>query len=115
MSALLGTRIYPVTIPENKRTWPALTYQSITASQEFTIDAHRVSTKRIQFDSYASTYGDAKRVLDVIGRVLSAYAGTLPDGTRVLFAENSIETDFFESDGRDYRCICEYEFTYVTP
>jgi hypothetical protein len=116
VTALVAARIFPIVLPENMDVncvGPCLTYQDITGSSTFTTDKKQSATKRIQFDSFSKNYQSAKQVLMAVSKVLDGYVGTLPDGTRVIFANSSVETDNFENDGRVFRCLSEYEIDFV--
>jgi Protein of unknown function (DUF3168) len=121
LAGLIAGRIYPVVLPPETTAYPCLTYQVITSSSDITIDRTKASHKIIQFDAFSGptpasssgSYLDCKSVLSAVGAVLDGYHGLLTDGTRVLFAQSTIEIDNFENDSRVYRCLCEYEFFYV--
>jgi hypothetical protein len=59
IAALVGERVYPVTLPQGA-TLPAMTYQVISGAGDG--DAHTgpgLSRRRYQFDCWAATYGTA--------------------------------------------------------
>lgn len=116
--AQVGSRIFPLVLPENLNlecTGTCLTYQDITGESYFTLARNQWAVKRIQFDAWSTSYMAAKNALMAVQRVLDGFVGTLTDGTRVIFANSTIESDKFEDDGRSYRCLAEYEITYVSP
>lgn len=112
ITSLIGAALYPVLLPETT-TYPALTFQVTSASSDFTLDRAAVQTKRIQFDSWGSTYSDCKTLSAAVGNLLDGFSGALPDGTRVLICESSIEIDWYETNSRVYRTTNEYIFKFV--
>lgn len=112
LTALVGTRIYPVVVPE-PTVYPCLSYQVVTASSSYTFDRKSHDAKRIQFDAWATSYSDCKTILHALKLALDTYSGTLSDGTRVLAAFSLQEIDQFESDGRIFRSLAEYTLEYV--
>jgi len=113
-TALVGTRIYPVDGVRNQETFPYVTYRNgPSPATEYYCDGKQILHKSIQFDVWAQKYSDARNIANAIDGVLSGYAGTLPDGTRVIFATAVNEIDNFDVDARAKRSIVEYNFQYV--
>ena len=59
LSALVGTRVYPLRVPQNP-TLPAVTYQRSGGSNEDTHDQSTAHSPRIQFTCWAATYIEAE-------------------------------------------------------
>ncbi len=118
IAALVGTRIYPVLVPETTA-YPCLSYQVVSSVQQYTVDRRELGQKRIQFDCWANTYADAENLKQALRNALDVYSGTLTDGTRVLGTFREVEIDFFEANSGVsgnpgvYRRLCEYSFQFV--
>jgi hypothetical protein len=118
IAALIGTRLYAVLVPEIT-VYPCLSYQVVSSVSQYTVDGKEFGQKRIQFDCWASFYTDAENLKQALRNVLTAYKGTLSDGTRVLGTFREIEIDFFEANSGVsgnpgvYRRLCEYQFQFV--
>ena len=97
--ALIGTRFYPLTIPQDAAL-PACAYQVVSENQEY---HHQGpcgwATKRLQITITAESYlGGVKAVAAAIKARLSGYKGTL--GTvkiHSIFFMNAFDSDYVES------------------
>ena len=66
LAALVGTRIYPVTLREDSDK-PALIYTIVSTNQTATIrDTDGTINQRVQFGAFAETYEAAHNVLDQV-------------------------------------------------
>lgn len=115
LTALIGTRLYPVQGPPDNPVFPYITYQDVTASSEYNLDSTETRKTLIQFDIWGTSYLTGKIIANALRNALSGYQGTLTDGTRVLFARRGNYLDNFDVDSRTYRSIAEWEFTAVEP
>ncbi len=118
VQAIIGTRFYPVLVPENP-TYPCATYQTISNAPSYLLEGQpTLSSMRIQVDTWSggtkdATYLAAKQAQEAISEVLDLFKGTLPDGTRVagIFVVGS--RDLYEQDARVYRTTTDYQiFVY---
>ncbi len=108
-----GARLNPVLLPEDSPL-PAATYQRITTNELYTLEERiGVSQVRIQFDTWASVYGDAKSLMQAIADVLDNYAGTLPNGTRILGTQLVNCKDLYHASARIYHVSTDYFFQYI--
>jgi hypothetical protein len=101
LAALLGERVYPVTLPQGA-TLPAITYQVISGAGEG--DGHTgpgLSRRRYQFDCWAATYGQAAD----LGRALvqAVHARRLLGQAALL--DN--EVDQYEAETQRWRRIVD--------
>jgi hypothetical protein len=122
--ALLGTRLYPIQgVPDNPD-YPYVTYQDVAAHSEYTFEPTEERIKRIQFDIWCggidnsvspNNYSVGRAIIIAIRNLLSGYAGTLSDGSRVIFCSRGEELDNFDVDSRSYRSVVEYEFDFSEP
>jgi|SRR5579884_495242 len=111
IAALVGNRVYPVTIPEGAEL-PCLSYQVVSGASEYALDGSAETEKTIQFDAWGTTYADAKTIQKALHDLLDGYSGTLADGTQVKGTFRGLELDDFQSEARVYRSLTEYTFQY---
>lgn len=101
LSALVGTRIYPLVLPQNP-TLPAVTYFKVSRAGERTLGGPNPVLKqvRIQFSCWGSTYRSAKDVAEQVMMALQDYTGTMggTDGVKVLDANPVNERDIYEQN-----------------
>jgi Protein of unknown function (DUF3168) len=113
ISALIGTRVYPVVLPENP-TLPALLYKFVGGQSDPTLDTSGEQKLRLELDCYGASFDDASALRDAVTAALNGYQGTLSDGT---FLQNawrlSPGVDFFEDEPRQYRCMVEFYLLYT--
>lgn len=75
--AALGSRVYPLRIPQNP-TYPALAYQRISTPRIMSHDgASKLAMPRIQLTLWASTYSSLKAVSEALRGLLIGYRGTV--------------------------------------
>lgn len=92
ISALVGTRIYQVKMPDNV-TFPAISYQTSYGSQiESFTGFSGLKNPVISIDSWASSAGVAKDLAEKIRVALHGYSGTYGDIT----IDNVLEWSFIE-------------------
>jgi len=108
ITALAGTRFYPITVPENP-TLPAIRYLYVGGSSDPTFETSGLQKLRIQFDCLGATADDADALRTALIQALNGYRGALSDGTYLQLADLlGPGTDFFDNDARQYRCIVEF-------
>ena len=112
IAALVGSRIYPVTLPAELEaaSLPAVTYQVISSSPEFALDGTVFQSKRFDINVYSTRYLTGKTVQDAINNALTGASNTLlSDGTTYLLgAFPGIETDDYDPQSQTYRALVEY-------
>jgi hypothetical protein len=113
VTELVADRIYPVQGPPDNPTYPFITYLVAAGNSDYALDGTEARMKRIQFDSWSLSSLTNLQILTALRNVLTGFVGTLPDGTRVLFAARVNEMSDFDNDTKSYRSICEYEFQFV--
>ncbi len=108
VSALIGTRVYPVILPDDP-TLPGATYQRASAVRDYTTTgAVSLSRIRLQIDCWALSYAEVKQLDAATRSCLEFFTGTLPDGTYVDSITIDSSQDLFESDARYYRVMTDY-------
>jgi hypothetical protein len=110
-TALAGTRLYPVLLPEEP-TLPAATYQRISTTREYTTTGPvALNRVRIQLDCWADTYAQVKQLQAAILAILedrSPYTSAGIDSITLITA-----TDGYEQDARIYRVSMDF-YIYAT-
>jgi hypothetical protein len=116
VSALIGTRLHPLSLREAE-TLPAMTYQLVGGSSDPTFETSGMQRLRVQFDCWGENYDDAAGLRDALIKALNGYQGLLSDGTYLQNADliSSIGADYFEDMPRQYRCMVEFYFYFVFP
>lgn len=102
ISAIVGTRVYPVKLPQ-KPTAPAITYQRIySARVRSTSGPSGLTRTRIQIDYWATTWEGAKALADTVREAIDGHRCTTA-GTRIGSIEVEADRDFYEPDALFYR------------
>jgi len=112
VSALVSTRIYPGTLPQNW-TNPAISYQRISGERvrNLTGPAGR-ARPRIQIDCWADSYSGAKALATAVRSAMDGYAG-LMGTTRVSSIVLESDTDFYETDIQVYRVSMDFWISHL--
>jgi hypothetical protein len=115
ISALVGTKIYPVVLPNDfpLSDLPAVTYQTVSASTDMNLDRSVLETKRIDINVFAGRYLDAKSVHAAIAEVLAGFSGTLPNGVEILEIVPGVQVDDYSSNAQVYKSLTEYTVLYA--
>jgi hypothetical protein len=92
LTALVGTRIYPLRVPEGAAL-PALVYYKISGPSEHSKDGDmNLNHPRFQFTAWANKYGDAKAVGTAVTSALNAFANGSSMGG-IVVAQIIVEND----------------------
>jgi len=101
LSALIGTRIYPLVLPQNP-TLPAITYQKISRVGERAMSSPtpRVARARFQISCWGTSYASVKDVAEQVKAALQDYSGLMggSGGVQVLDVNVANEQDIYEPD-----------------
>lgn len=77
VAGLVGTRIYPMALPQNA-TLPGIVYQQLSGGKEHSHDANAdLERPRFQFTAIAGTYSGAAALAKAIVDCLDNYHGTV--------------------------------------
>ena len=114
VSALVGTRIYPVRLPEGT-VLPAIAWQRISATRLYTHDSFEDTrafvNARVQFSCWSNVPIEAIQVGEAVLLALSGYNG---DMAGVLIGQSSadLELDDYQSDVKLYRRLVDFMISY---
>ena len=116
LSTIIGTRIYPDTLPQNV-TYPAATYQYVDEDEIDTFEQpNTLISPTYQFDSYATTRAVADSIADQLRLAFKNYSGVMGgtggvtvSGVELISRNTSTETDRNETI---YRTIIEFKIYY---
>ena len=101
LSSLVGTRIYPLVLPQNPAL-PAVTYQKISRAGERVMNNSTtlVVRTRFQISCWATSYSNAKDVAEQVKLALQDYSGLMggAGGVQVLDVNVVGEQDIYEPD-----------------
>lgn len=114
ISALVGTRIYPVNLPE-KPILPAIVYYTAGGTSEPTFETSGLQKLRYQFDCYGELFGDADRTRDALVAFLNGYQGTLSNGIVLQDAIYLQPIDGFKDAPRQFCLGVEFYFLFTLP
>jgi hypothetical protein len=85
LSALVGTRIYPDTIPastsETPNQLPLIVYKLLDEPVIPTHDHQNLYTARVQLDAWGGSYKSKHAVADQIMAAIDGYKGAMGDGS----------------------------------
>lgn len=115
LSALVGTRIYPLKIPQNA-TLPAVAYEVVSAERESAMGADiGIAHFRIQLTIFAKKYSETGQLLDVATQTRAAlqrFSGTVA-GVEIcnIFIENDL--DIYGENVVQYQRIQDYKVSFV--
>lgn len=103
-AALASARLYPMVIPQDAAL-PAVAYQRISGVRVHDMqEAAHLAHPRYQFTVVASSYSNARAVVNALRTALVGYMGTMggAGGVRVMavFCENEIDNGFDQASGR---------------
>jgi hypothetical protein len=88
ITTVVANRIQPIPAPVDLTQYPCIVFNSPSYVPEYANNGVvGVSNTRIVFDCLAVTYLVARSLAETLAATLSAFTGTLPNGTRVFEAE----------------------------
>ncbi|KKM90811.1 hypothetical protein LCGC14_1234830 [marine sediment metagenome] len=116
VGALVGTRVYPMVLPQNV-TPPAISYLQTGGERSVhTGGSSGLANARVQISCWATTYLGSKALADAARLSLEAFSGELGGGggrTIVQGAFVSDEREFYESTVRLYRTDLDFEIWHT--
>lgn len=111
LSTIIGNQIYAVMVPQNA-TYPCLSYHTTSKPPVVAVDRSGQEYARIQIDCWGSSYGSVKTLQAKLRALLDGFQGTCPDGSTVVDCFRDVEADYWESDSKTFRAMCEYVIQY---
>jgi len=110
VSALIGTRMYPLRLPQGV-TFPALTYQRISGSEDVTHSGAGPARAGMQFDCWGQTQSSVLALASAVRSALSGHRSGMGDSPLVnAFVVNVL--DLPEPDIPLWRRMIEVSFLY---
>jgi hypothetical protein len=106
IAAILGTRVYPLILPQGP-TLPAATYFKVSGEDQISNSGSQdYGWARYQIDAWATTFTAAQTLADLIRSRLHGFNGAVTSGSdswsfQGIFAMTV--RDFYESDPKQYR------------
>lgn len=114
VSALIGTRFYPVVVPQNA-VYPCASYQTISGVPTYTIGTQQAQIRqpRIQINAWAQTFDQARALGRAIRAAIDHQTGNW-SGTQVLGVIFEVEEiDIYDAETRIYQNINEVTITHL--
>ena len=119
VTAIMGTRLYPVIIPAGATpaSYPCATMRTISSVPQYTNDGPTgFINARIQIETWSADYYTGKSLADAIRVALDGFYGVLPDGTAVLnILRDNGGTDYYEQDSEMHCVQVDYRVMYAQP
>lgn len=107
VAGLVALRMYPSVLPQAP-TLPAITYNTISAIRQNTMDGpDGLPSKRIQIDSWGSTFAQAVSLADAIRQRLDGYRGTM-GSTEIKGVFANTERQLYDPDPKLYRISMDF-------
>jgi hypothetical protein len=101
ITPLIGTRSYPLVIPEHS-SLPALCYSIIGGSNTATLTTTGVARWRLEVNCYGETYSDAITLRNAVTKTLNGY---MDNSMNIQLIQ---PRDFFDDDLLQYRAMAEF-------
>ncbi|NMK45523.1 hypothetical protein [Achromobacter sp. Bel] len=103
LGALVDDRAYPVVLPQDLKSWPAIRFSSYAVPASTNCGDSDLDDHRIQVDVYGSEFDEVAALGAKDGPVCGAIETAFESWERI-----SIEHSF-EEDGRLFRCLVVYQ------
>jgi hypothetical protein len=111
---LADQRVYPNRLPQGA-TYPCVMYFRVSTVRDYHQGgSDRVPTARIQINSYAPKYADAKALAKAVFDVLDGFSGTLGDleGANVLGIFSDDEMDDYDDELKVEVVVQDFRIVY---
>jgi len=107
VSALIGTRVFPLRMPE-RSTFPAIAYTRISGAREASHSGtSNLANSRVQISCWDRNYLTAKQVAQAVVKAMHAYSGAMGSITvYAAFCED--ETDSQDEGTNLHRVIVDF-------
>ena len=107
ISDLVGTRIYPVRLPQ-KPTLPAIVYTQVAGPQIETLEGCVAHNPHFQIDCYSKNPLEAWTVADAVEGALNLFSGVMNAEEQVSASIKINREDIFEENVDDYRVALDF-------
>ena len=111
VAALVGTRIYPVTLPQDP-VLPCITYQVVAEPRVHALDGASAPMPYVQIDCWAATYLAAGGLADVVSGVLDSFRGTLGGTLSVSACRQRSRREVYEPETKEHRVSLDFSITH---
>jgi uncharacterized protein DUF3168 len=105
ISGLIGTRFYPLILPQNTKL-PAATFQLIARQARHGHDDEADYQQIFQVDCWADTYPETKSLADNLRSLLDGYSGPVGSLDALIFLDN--EKDEYIDAAKLYRVSMDF-------
>lgn len=107
LTALVGTRIYPLIMPQGV-VHPAVTYQRISSTRESCmVDDDGIVRSRFQVSVWANTFASARAIIDQVRQALQRWSTTGVQDTFIL-----AEYDLYDEEALIFGVALDAEVIY---
>lgn len=115
VTALLSTRIYPVTLPKNP-TLPCIVYTTISDPRDHNVD---LVVARVQFSIYGTTPASCLAVKRAIvgsnaAPCLNKFSGVV-DGVRIKMVSYITSVEMFDQQSEVFMLPVDFQAVYLDP
>jgi hypothetical protein len=93
LAAIVSDRIYPIRMPDDLATFPAVTYQRVSGGREVAHDGDAALTRpRFQISVWGQGYKEVRQATQAVLDLFSGYKGAIGDHTDcACFIETDLE------------------------
>jgi hypothetical protein len=92
VTALVGSRIYPLLVPQGFDNYPAVTYQVISEQRTPELTKQNgLMRARVQVTCWARTYSAAKGLKEAVRNAIDGESGTFPSGVFIEDSQDTVE------------------------
>ena len=114
VTGLVGTRIYPNTLP-NQSTYPAVIYSQVTEEFDPSKDGPvPTGVFQYQLDIYADTYPTAQNISNAVKSVLDWYTGSVGGQTISRIRKGDESDDIWEDEKELFHVVQNYSISIKT-
>lgn len=111
VTALVGTRIYPLKMPQNP-TLPAIVHQRISTTPDMLAEGPGFAPMRVQLSLWASSFDGARALAAAVVGVLHGYHGPIGIGGLRLARLLNL-TDDYEPETKLFRVIADFRVSHT--